>query len=153
MIYIERILRRQINWTSNWRLLLCGRICREQHLHKEIRLNFPLEGVLFPKKTLPTAKKTLASVFFCEWFEDMISRWQLEYHLEEVLHVRSSSCDLLSTLWAKLLVEAKPGERLKIKAVGVFLENTHLQASQMWCPLIQLNIFVGGFISSKQTCS
>ena len=94
---------------SNWRLLFCGRICGKQHLHKEIRFNF--STAFCSQKNIAKAKLSSASVFFCEWFKDMISRRQLEYHLEEVLHVRRSSCDLLSTLWAKLLVEAKPGER------------------------------------------
>ena len=84
----------------------------------------------------------------------MISRRQLEYHLEEVLHVRGSPCDLLSTLWAKLLVQAKPGERLKIKAVCVFHENSLASFADMvsvdtvedlswWFHLLKTNLKVG----------
>ena len=29
---------------------------------------------------------------------------------------------------------------------------THLQVSQMWCPLLHWKILVGGTISSRQTC-
>ena len=85
----------------------------------------------------------------------MISRRPLENHLEEVLHVRGSSCDLLSTLWAKLLVQAKPGEGLKLKAVSVFHENSLASFADVvtvdtveylswWFHLLKTNLKLGG---------